>query len=189
MRVINKTAYSTRAIHKILTTVHASIARNRGRLRQWKRAECFVEYRRTRWQGGNAGWAVLGGSRMCLRLARPHHNIMTEDVAVIAWHELLHLYGFREADMPKTWTPENRARWQGLVRLLGIHLPVKQPKPRKIVDRGQKALSMLARWQRREKLARTKVRLYRKKVAYYNRKKEAVPDETDGRTGDTKQPS
>lgn len=167
MRIENKTAYSTQSLRRVLTLVHRDIARHRGRLPQWKRATCNVYYRRARWPSV-AGSAMLGGSVMSLQPSRKQAS--TVDFAIVAWHELLHLYGFVEIDIPKTWTEANRKRWDFVAKEVGVLLPFRAAKPKAKVSPMAKAEGALARWLRRQRLATTKVKQYRKSVDYYKRK-------------------
>jgi hypothetical protein len=99
----------------------------------------------------------------------------TVDFAIVAWHELLHCYGFAEADIPKTWTMANYKRWDGLAQELGATMPLQPAKGKagpveRQAQRLRKAQAGLKRWQRKARLAGTKIKQYRKKVSYYERR-------------------
>lgn len=169
MKLINRTPYDTRALRRIITAVHRILAKTEGRLATWRYLRITVETRRARWnEGAVSGWASYSGTRMMLRLPHPRrHHVGAHRVAWLAEHELHHAYGRRHGH----FSEELPEWWRQHVGSDPLPLkPTKTRPPRDLVaERRQKAERLLRQWERRLKLAQTKVRHYRKKVRYYER--------------------
>lgn len=169
MKLVNRTSYDTRVLRRIITTVHRVMAKNEGRLPAWRHLRITVETRRARqYEGRVSGWASYGGGRMMLRLPHPRrHHVGAHRVAWLVEHELYHSYGrkhgsFREE--PEEW-------WAQHVGTDPLPLKARKAHPARdlVAERRAHAQRLLRQWERRAKLAQTKVRQYRKKVRYYDR--------------------
>ncbi len=109
----------------------------------------------------------------------PDDRTMPEDVlreaARVTVHEIAHTLGLRHGEMDRSLracrpTGDEDTSWAN-----GLLLRMKEvkaaPKPAdRVAQREERSRDALARWERRLALAKTKVRTYRRKVAYYERR-------------------
>lgn len=127
MKLINKTAYDTRTLRKLMTMAHNRLAKTWGRrLHSWKQLKVVVEYTRGRGFSYVSGRASYSGFHMALRLPAPRkaplppRSLPASDVLWLMTHELYHSYGYHHKDFPPhimhNTTPE-RFKVPGLERL------------------------------------------------------------------------
>jgi hypothetical protein len=129
--------------------------------------------------GYSSGCATIGGFRMTIRLPKNHIPDKIDFAAVLG-HELAHVRGLRHRDMRGAARYNRIGNWREIYAW-GNELPleIEPPKPKpnrasKAVEREKSARRSLEKWQRRLKLAKTKVRFYSTKVKYYDRKKTVI---------------
>lgn len=111
---------------------------------------------------------------------RPYAEVplsIREDFARVVAHEMEHCRGVRHDGMCDTFKRAGEARGGGLPVPYAADLPIRaregKAKPtlgERVEARSAKAAEALLAWQRRLKVAQTKVRKYRQKVAYYERR-------------------
>lgn len=119
MKIENGTDYDGRALRSILCGVHRWLAKTEGRLRQWRRVRFEIRYTRTRTSSGHA---YVGGTYSLLRIPKPdaevrgwtwdgtraanypdHRGAVVRNFVAVAWHEMLHLYGYRHGSMARKY--------------------------------------------------------------------------------------
>lgn len=167
MKLINRTRYDTRALRRIVTAVHGVMAKTEGRLPTWRTLRVHVETGRPKYhEWAISGRADLNGGWVLLRLPRPdRHHVSANRLAWLVEHELYHAYGRRHG----TFREESPEWWTQHVGCDPVPLR-RPPAPRDVVgERRLRAERLLRKWERRLKLARTKVRQYQKQVRYYER--------------------
>ncbi|HWO88150.1 MAG TPA: hypothetical protein VNL98_03250 [Gemmatimonadales bacterium] len=166
---MNRTPYDTRALRRIAVTVHRVMARHEGRLRSWRSLRVLVQTRRPRlFDNAVSGYATYDGSRIVLCLPHPKHGpLAAARVARLVEHELYHCYGYRHGrftEQPAEWWAQHVGQ---------ENVPLRQVQARPVRDlvgeRRAKAERYLRQWERRLKLAQTKVKQYRRRVRYYER--------------------
>lgn len=101
MKLLNRTPYDTRALHRITTTVHRVMTKAEGRLATWRHLRITVETRRARrYDGAASRWASYSGGRMMLRLPHPRrHHVGVHRVVWLVEHELYHSYGRKHGSL------------------------------------------------------------------------------------------
>ena len=200
MKIENETDYQTLGIRKCLTAVHNHLARSEGRLRQWRGVTFTVVHTRTR---GCNGYAYVGGYDSRLRLPPPKESDRFGSVGCrvrslirVAWHELLHLYGYEHADMARRFPGSDEVRemaeaagfkpgerlplYASARRDLGI-----EPEPEGPTDaeRYEKELRHALRkrkeWTVRAKRTKTGLGKWRKRERYRRRKLEELGVDVD----------
>jgi hypothetical protein len=170
MRLANRTTYDTKALQRLIHTVHRVVAKTEGRLPTWRSLRVTVETRRSRRYNVVSGRASLGGGWMLLRLGNPRGwtgPARAHDVAWLIEHELYHSYGRRHG----RFREESPEWWAQHVGRDPLPLAPAPSRPRRdlVAERKARAEQLLARWQRKLKLAQTKVKQYRQRVRYYAR--------------------
>lgn len=166
MRIENATTYDTRVLRTLVCRAHADLRRYEGKLETWRGLRVHVRYRRgSRMASG--GYATYSGYWILLALAREH--VTTRTVAWIAYHELLHSYGYAHRQYHDATTEQVDRMIVGLPELV----PVRAPTPKPPVDvRAWRYARVLARekaWTRRLKRAETALRALRRQRRYYER--------------------
>lgn len=136
MILVNKTAYETATLRKLLTAVHEHLAKTEGRLPGWGRAwgvkkrtiTVLVTYSRNEWV---TGCATLNGFNSDLRLPKPKKEHCTaRDFIWLAYHEVMHLYGRNHAEFYDIQDPEIEIVLSGIGYTLKSELPVTLSKER-----------------------------------------------------------
>lgn len=104
MQIVNKTAYRTDVIRKLLSATYEHMAKTEGRLRQWTGGLTItINYSRSPCVSGHAGrWAAtlslvhmkpVGAQKLWVGKEDWPRTTMG-DFVDIAYHELMHLYGY-----------------------------------------------------------------------------------------------
>lgn len=127
MRIENGTDYDGRFLRSLLCGVHRWLAKTEGRLPQWRRVRFEIRYTRT---APGSGHAYLRGTYALLRIPRPdaevragiwrgskyewegdgYRGARVENLVGLAWHEMLHLYGYRHSAMARHYPDETESR-------------------------------------------------------------------------------
>lgn len=162
MKIVNKTHWDTRSLAAFF---------RKGLLSNgaWTNRTIEVVYGRR-----HSGIATVGGHWMRLRI--PKKYVDTTILALVFEHELAHNLGVSHAEMDgdTRYCRVNEAgappAWS-----LGMSIAAKAAPPPvdHVAAREEKARKMLAAWERKLSLAKTKRGVWAKKVAYYDRKKAA----------------
>lgn len=197
MRLVNKTRYRTLALRTLFCAVHRRLAKLEGRVedRRWRRLRVEVLYARSRF--GMRGLATVGGTWMRLSLPRPGQIISgsfhwtgelpvppdtphddprwapnlreapeTWTVAALIAHELMHTYGYQHHQFY-----DHKPEWRGFTAGLPERLPEEATParaPRDVVaERRARLEAQVARWERRAKLARTRLATLRRRLRGY----------------------
>lgn len=190
LRIHNETHFSTRALRGIITAVYRQVVKEEGETLH--RLFVRVNYARTWGQAHGS----LGYGNMALFFRKSLDTVYNKDtkawfrpkgfsqpsierVANTVRHELMHNLGFHhtlrsaradrffyDRPLPEALIAKLVAKW-GTV--LAVRLPV-PPHRDHVAERAVTAQASLTRWLRKQKLATTKVRLYRRQVRYYERR-------------------
>jgi hypothetical protein len=165
VRIVNSTKWDTRGIAKLVRRV-AQDELNPGGL---KNARITVSYRRN---GGIGGWCYYGTIRnpnVRMRLKLPRTVLDSVSLALVIAHELAHAKGMKHREMNSTrysWGPGWRERYA-----YAKDFPVSakaEPKKPNLEDKRSKAhakaLLMVAKWERKLKLANTMLRKWQKRA-------------------------
>jgi hypothetical protein len=134
--------------------------------------ECRVVY--TRQHHWCTGVATIGGRCMTIRV--PKLQVDKTDLAHVVVHELGHNRGLRHNEMrcggAKWYRVGNwreRYAW-GEELPLEVKPPVVKPSRRPVAEKLEHAQRGLDRWVRKQKLATTKVRAWKRQVRYYEKR-------------------
>jgi hypothetical protein len=181
LKLENKTAYSTKDLRAFLRAGLRAYGARSDKV-------VVVRYQRVVWRAvgqdgvayGPSGRGQVGrpgreARHIWLHLPRDPAALSVGDLAHTLYHEVLHNRGARHRDM----TPE-QMRWDGTpapwTEGLSIGLEPARPRPsreeraaRLVEEREAHAREMLARAERRKKLADTVAKRWRKRVRYYER--------------------
>lgn len=111
-------------------------------------------------------------------------DYLRDDFAHVLWHEIAHTRGVEHREMTGGWDGCRRGGPRGAEVAWASALTIGRkadPKRRdRKAERREAAVTSLAAWQRKLKLAQTKVRKYRAKVQRYERLAAcAVPEATE----------
>lgn len=199
LHITNETHFSTRALRGIISTVYRHVAKEEGRelgglrvrvayARTWGQAHGALGYGSMTLffrKSHDLEWREPTDERDG-HWFRPkgHPEPSIGHVASTVRHELMHNYGYhhtkRGANNSRSalgWFYDRALPDELLARLKeqwGPTLPVQthklKPAVSRVAMREAAAQAGLERWLRRQKLAATKVRVYRRKVQYYEHK-------------------
>lgn len=123
--------------------------------------------------GYSSGCATIGGVCMMIRIAKETPDLI--DFAHVIAHEMAHLRGVRHNAMRDYSRYMRVGNWRELyawAKEMPLERKRIKPKLNKADSRQKRAEDLLATWERKLKLARTKVRLYQRKTIYYARHSE-----------------
>lgn len=113
MKIINKTNYDTLSIKKLFTRCLVEDEKVEGLLMQKERLRVIVKY--SNGDGGAVrGVAIIGGTKITMRIPRNNIEERMEAVAWVFIHELAHIRGYRHKqitnepyrEMVKFWANE-----------------------------------------------------------------------------------
>jgi hypothetical protein len=172
LEVVNCTAWNTRHLRKLLVAC----------VKEWGQPHRIyrVTIRYQRAGTRRVGRASIGGSSITLLVPRPGAPtcINAGVIAATMQHEMAHNHGLRHRDMEHGCHIGAAPAWASW------HIITSRPeKPKKtreertaaLVEKREKlARDALARWQRRLKLAQTKVHAYKRKVRVYDARNAAA---------------
>lgn len=169
MRITNETEWSTLDLRRLI------VAACRADGVDARRMTVVISTARG---SGCSGLAWLNSHRMVLRLPAPAPGQLLLDSATrsnlarVAMHELAHCRGITHAEMD----PELRrcgdgvqVAWADGIKIAARERPKSAPR-NVVAERAEHAAKMLARAERRLKLARTIEKRWRAKVRYYERR-------------------
>lgn len=171
MRIVKNTSgYDTRALRALIVLAHRHIKKHEARnAPMWRLLEIVVRGRDLRQH--TSGCAYLGGAKMWLTLPRP--TVSAREVLFLAYHELMHSFGYEHrqfrdlrADELAALVPNDRA------------LPLERAKPKRDAQASRIA-SLMARkrqWETKAKRAETALKKINRSLAYYNRRRRAAHD-------------
>src|SRR3990172_5024408 len=162
LTVSNETHFDTRAIRALVAAVHRWAAKDEHRA-PLRRLHVNVKYART-W--GQARGCV-GSGHMWLFI-RKHDSVPMACLADTIRHELMHNFGYQHSQFYERAVP--LSAYAAVESIYGHLLPVRitgEKLHNRPQERAERAQLALAYWQRRLKLATTKVKLYRRRVRYY----------------------
>ncbi len=171
MKITNKTRHSTREIRRVLSLVHAGMARTEGRLPTWAHLRVEVVPKR-KGSGTWSGYASFDGYRMCLRLRRV---IPFETLAQACAHELMHSYGHKH---PRGMGSSFNASANAFVRVIRDRLPAGVLVEKKVAkktrpgdtEKIEAVDAAIKRWTSKAKRAATAIRKLRAKRKYHERR-------------------
>lgn len=200
MRLVNKTRYRTLALRTLFCAVHRRLAKIEGRVEdwRWRRLQVEVIYARSRF--GMRGLATVRGTWMRLTLPRPGQIVSgnfrwtgdlpvppgtphddprwapnvrqppeTWTVAALIAHELMHTHGYQHGQFH-----DHDAEWRDFTAGLPERLPEMPERarpPRDLVaERRARLEAQVARWERRARLARTRLATLRRRLRGYERR-------------------
>ncbi len=170
LRVVNHTRYDARAIRRILAACLRSFGM---KVRGYVRIAYSKKLGEPGWHGGRAmlGSLASPGTHMLLTLPRDPKRVSGEEFARVVHHEVLHWRGVQHGDMPPAqklclswWIPS----WftalgpRGFIAHRGPKPPVAPDvrRERKI----EHARTMLAKAERKQKLATTLVKRWKRRL-------------------------
>lgn len=195
LKIVNRTHYSWQSLRAFLS---AAILADGDPERAYTVTVTSIRRRGGWWTSGYA-YYHSGTVRLRLPTRDASGNLLAvlperslRDAAVTTVHELMHCRGLRHRDMPagmkRCGGSDYPTPWlhDGLQIVAGKTQPAEHaaaagqtPEDRRAAllrRREEKAAAMLARWQRRLRLARTKVRRYSLSVRRYERRRQAAND-------------
>lgn len=159
MKLINRTKYRSDDLRKLISAAHFRMHAPVGKT---------VEVRQGR--SRHHGRAALSGGWMMISLPPPGHANVTE-VARVLEHEIAHNLGVTHEEMDeavKYCTQE--VPWANGLELRAKTVKAAPTMEERIAARADKARAMLARWDRKVRLAKTMRAKWQVKVRYYERK-------------------
>lgn len=193
VKVENKTGWSTVDLRKALTRILRSV----GATGTWN---VRVADRRHCGASGSSGYAYYNSNGFTVRLPKAKDGDLTlhdlEDFACVAVHEMEHSLGLQHHEMLDGGGHSRTTRLCRLspgarewIHTLQIRAKPKAPvlsraeRTTALLDKREaKAKLALATWERRLKLARTKVAKYKATVKRYDRRRAASPTPTQETT-------
>lgn len=167
MKIENRTQWRMDDVRKIVTAGFQANSFD------GSNTKVLVKY----WRGHTLGRATLDGRRMTLFLRGPSSTDLTNraytpglvrQLAGTINHEIAHLRGLghREMDLASFKTPE-ATKWIEGLELRLQERPIAMLVETRIRERQEHALRMLAKAERKLKIATTVYRRWKTKVAYY----------------------
>lgn len=171
MKIENETRYGARELRSLFTAVYRNLAKHEGPHRNWSGYRFTVVYSRR--AGRVSGRAWVGGSSATIRL--PRSRVNTELLANVVEHEMLHSYGYTHDSIGSrfTWSEANRAAFEWVTQRFGRSIeekPIrKRAKPDLQEHRYVLAKAGIDRWERKLKVAQTRLTTLRRKARYYER--------------------
>jgi len=188
MKIQNNTHWRTDHLRAIIQRVV------KDELSPAKRARLRVTIDYTgRNHGYSTGCAVLGGSRMTLRLAKQREYVNKTDFARVVAHEAAHLRGLEHRRMPLVYHAPHHARTEEQARVFAwaeeMPLEVKPARQKKVVDvqalRYERTLAAVKRWTTKAKRAATELRKLKTRQRYYERALAARAERPDTRESES----
>lgn len=190
MKIVNKTHWDTAPLRKLV----ARIAQDECEPEKRKRLRVEVVPARRRYSNG---FAYVGGTYSRIRVPNPHRvewtNQQQIDLASLIAHELAHNHGHSgERWMrAKSCVRYGRRSDEQAAFYAWALSPeyMMRPREKKLVvkpgpdDKLDKAQERLASWERKAKYAANKIRKYRLRVRYYERKMAARDTCADAAVG------
>jgi hypothetical protein len=183
MNIVNKTRVNAKQLGALIRAVAVEELWTPDDIEQLRIR--VVYRRRTYGRPDNhpGGYAYYDSYRMCLKFVRGVQPDPVGTAKTIA-HELAHCKNVQHRNMNNNrygWKPGWRETWAWVVKYPLEMLPdretvkpSKSEKASKDIERCQKALED---WQRKAKLAATKLRKWKRKLDYYEKKLAAMPAE------------
>ena len=171
MRVTNKTRWKTADLKAILLRS----AREELGQETIRRLRVEILYRKT--SGSScSGYAVIGGFTSLVRV--PRRDVDKVDLAYVARHEFAHNRGLDHAAMRGCPLYRRVGRWRehyAWAEAMPLREKDRPPAPAPLAERREAAArEQLEEWERRLRRAAAKVRRYRARVRYYEKRKAAV---------------
>jgi len=168
----NTSVFDTMFIKRVCVATHAHMAKIEGRLKQWDYLKLKVEAKRS----GYSGHAYYNGSYMHFSLGP---EIDVEHLAKLAYHELMHVYGYhhRHGCDPSTQDIATICEALGVSTDAPIPQKVLAPvaKHDLVEDRYQRMLTRQKTWAAKLKRAETAhAKVSREITAYQRRHGERV---------------
>lgn len=131
-----------------------------------------------------SGYAYYNTGYVCVRIPHPRFvqgedglRYITDQFARVFEHEVMHNLGMSHPDMTKEGyrcRSGDAPTWAAGILLEPKKTKVKPTRQDRVNQREANAGAMVKRWERKLKLARTKLRYWQSKVRYYDRKKAAT---------------
>lgn len=165
MKVINDTKYDSKLLRKIICQAHNACAKYEGPYRRWKFTKIRVRRRISSDPRNTSGHAYLEGTYSCLTLPAP--KCSTRKLFDLAWHEIMHLYGYRHKQFSRY--PDDKTAAEFLKDVPEFLEEVVKEKVKVDVQdaRYQNVLSSIKGWETKAKRAKTALtKLYQKKKYY-----------------------
>lgn len=165
MRIVNKTRYRTDDLRRWLNAAHKAMAAP-----THKTVEVKYSHRGMAW-----GCASFSGGWMMLTLPGDPDKVGgVGRLAQLLEHEIAHNLGLRHGEMHPS-TRRGAARepgsWEEGMELPRLREEPSKPSPEdRVAQREAKARKMLERWERKVKLAKTRLAKWAAKVRYYERR-------------------
>lgn len=162
MKIINYTNWKTENIRIILRIVAAKEL-DPDQIKRLQITLVNVNRRHNNWVGG---YAWYHSNRMVLKLPK-RGPIDPCELAKVAAHEMAHTHGMKHRDMKGSRRYTNTEGWRELYAWAAEYPIEQKPEPAKptLADKRLKKLeaaqSALLRWQRKAKLANTKMKKYK----------------------------
>ena len=163
MKIVNRTRYSTRELRTVVCRAYALAAKTEGKLKRWRQVK-FTVVPAT--QRACSGWAYLGGYNGRLRV--PKREVAAAPLFRLAWHEIMHLYGYTHRQFQ---TYPTAAETDAAVSdsVLYEQQPKAKPKLDRQMIRFERTLAGIARWQSKLKRAQNALRELNRRKRYYER--------------------
>jgi len=171
MKITNKTDYSTRQLRKIFMACEKNEGTNP------KNRNIEVIYGRSK---GVRGYAWYNSNSVVIKLPKMKKDNSNQanihQLARVYIHEVGHNLNLRHKEMMKWWLMPVDFLEEGKVEFKSVALGPKKEIVKKsaVKTREEKAKKKLAEWEKKFNRAKTFVAKYKKKVKYYNKKKEEV---------------
>lgn len=172
MKILNKTQWDTNDIHKLVTAV----ARDEMTTPEYrKRLLVKVAYKR---RGAHTlGWGYYDYAEIWLRLERDEIDLVS--LACTIAHEIQHNHNIKHRNMRNVIygrRPGWRDHWAWAAQYT---IRKNEPKAKPTAEdknaaKLAKAEGKLTEWQRKQKAAANKVRAWRRKVKYFDRRRAAL---------------
>lgn len=179
MKIVNETRYETAALRELTRRVAAE------ELDPAKRRRMVVRFHESvrgitkdRWLGYCAS---LGGDRISIVLPANPAKADVEKTAHVLAHEFAHARGMRHSDMRNNpryaWVYRDALTWREMVRQRGFavglvlrHRPADKREPVEDDAKLEHAVERMRVWERKRRRAETGIKVWRRRVQYYERK-------------------
>lgn len=172
MKIVRNTSpYCTRDVKRVVVAVHRQMKRLEARpAPNWKNLRLCI---RTR-SSGVSGWAYFhghGDHKWDVHLSLPRSGLSEQRLAWLAYHELMHTYGYSHRQYTDA-KPEELAQWFPS----NAPMKLKTKKSKRVVPiqdvRHARVAAQLKSWTTKAKRAETAMRKLRAKLRYYERQAE-----------------
>lgn len=166
IRITNNTHWQTKHLRAIAARALAMV------LEPEQGLHVSIEFRYTRGLAYSSGCAHLNSNHMTVRLSKHERN--RKDLAMVVAHEAAHAVLGWHHDVMRGNSYFHRVGLYDELYAWADTMPLEVVAPKKKVrktagDKLAKCEAALARWERKRKLAETKIKIWKRKAKYYGK--------------------